>query len=382
MRFHVLGLGSIGSLLSSHLRRALPESHSITLIRKLPRYAFAAQARGSTIHVEQAGVVSTITDFSAELFDASQPQKVSSESPQPETEEKNNTIESLFITTKAHSTLSAIKHLLPRLTPNTTIVLLQNGMGVYERLVETVFRNPLRRPHFILASNTHGAFLKAPNHVVHAGVGKIQFGIAPDASGRQFDAAFRDEPYRAQLTDITTPNDPEFDKYKSLRNTVAALLLTDSLNTSWLPMDHIQIAMRRKLVVNCVVNPLTALLNCLNGEIFRSDYGIHIMQCVCREAAEVFATEHAQNASSELDRVAYSLTASALEAECLRVADVTGSNISSMLADVRAAKETEIDYLNGYLLGLGKKYNIKMPVNSILTDLIKMRSVIPLDQNF
>lgn len=405
MRFHVLGLGPIGSLVSHHLRRTLPPTHSISLIHKNERYARAAQEKGGIVSVERDGLVSAASGFKSEIFSSPMyiPELPSSHASQANTDEDGSSlIESLFITTKAYTTLSAITKLLPRLSHDSTIVLLQNGMGMYEELVQSLFRNPLQRPHFILASNTHGAYLRGPTDVVHTGAGEIKFGIVPDPSGRNFEAGFFDDTIpvterRARLGDITAPTDPTFARYKSLRNTVAALLLAEPLNTSWLPIAHIQTAMRLKLVVNAVINPLTAIMNCRNGDIFATNAARQVMRRVCVEASLVYAAEMRanaqvmlQNASAAgyseddviLDRLPRSLTASALEQECLRVAELTKGNISSMLSDVRRGNPTEIDYMNGYLLNLAQKYRVLMPVTMTLAQLVHMRSDIPLDQMF
>lgn len=161
-------------------------------------------------------------------------------------------IHSLFITTKAHQTLPAIRQLLPRLSANSTIVLLQNGMGIYEELISEIFRNPEHRPHFILTSNTHGAFLRKPNHVVHTGLGSIEFAIVPDPGGKNFEKGFEESsPARSpqpRLSDITSPGHPEFTRYESLRATVAALLLLKLLDVSWQPMSQLQLADRKSVV--------------------------------------------------------------------------------------------------------------------------------------
>ena len=46
-------------------------------------------------------------------------------------------------------------------------------------------------------------------------------------------------------------------------------------------------------------------------------------------------------------------------------------NISSMQQDIIKEKQTEIDYLNGAVAELGKKYGIKCPVNEGLVMIIK-----------
>jgi 2-dehydropantoate 2-reductase len=383
MRFHVLGIGPIGTLVSYHLRTNIPTVNPITLIHKTHR-----QARESaTVSVECHGVVSSVSGFDTEIFDS------------PTVTQNSELIESLIITTKAHHTIPAISRLLHRLSRNSTITLLQNGMGIYEQLVYDVFRNPEQRPHFILATNTHGAWFKRIRTVVHAGIGEIQFALVSDPGGRVFEAGLFDESVpkherKLRLNDICDPsNDPSLSRYRSLRNTVAALSsLQSTLYTSWVPMSDLQVAMRRKLVVNAVINPLTAIMGCRNGEIFKTYASHRIMQRVCDEASSAFEAQirsdtqtilenlQDQDASVPVGRLPRALTTDSLVEECFRVAELTKGNVSSMLADIRKGNNTEIEFVNGYLLNIGSTYKVQMPATATLLNLVKMRTAIPLDQ--
>ncbi|KAG5647759.1 hypothetical protein DXG03_008482 [Asterophora parasitica] len=397
MRFHILGLGPIGNLISYHLRRALPREHSITLIHKTHSQA-KDTARLGGISIESQGLVATADGFRSEAFEALGP--VSSKNSPTRRVGAAETIESLFISTKAHQTVPAVRRLLPRLSANSTIVLMQNGMGIYEELVHDIFRNPEQRPHFVLASNTHGAFRK-DTHFVHAGVGAIKFGIVPDSAQRNYESGFDDTTIpkperRPRLSDITPiTDDPYYQKYSSLRNTVAALLVMENLNVSWMPIAQVQTAMRTKLVANAVINPLSALMGCRNGDLFHSTASKRLLRRVCQEASAAFtaqikadsqawleslAASGADTQNMALEGIPRSLTQHALEEEVLRVAQATKGNISSMLADVRRGRSTEVDFLNGYLLKLGNTYRVPMPATATLLNLVKMRGAIPIDQ--
>ncbi|KAH7927279.1 2-dehydropantoate 2-reductase [Leucogyrophana mollusca] len=407
MRFYVLGIGPIGSLIAHNLRTVLPRTHPVTLVHKTARQAMAAKELGGTITVETQGVRQTSDGYDAEVFPRGSnvgmglTHDLDNDATDLPVQEdiRSEPIEALFVTTKAHTTNDAITRLLPRLTSSSTIVLMQNGMGIYEDLLQRVFRNPDDRPHFILGANTHGAWLKGFYHVVHAGVGDIEFGIAPDARGRDFEASLSDQRVpkhdrTLQLDDITQPEDSSFERYRSLRHTVAVLNSLDALQTNWKPIADIQLAMRRKLVVNAVVNPLTAVMGCRNGELFKHDASRRIMHSVCAEAAAVYQAQAEAEAQAWLDslgpdvdknqvpigRLPKALKEEQLVREVLRVAKVTGGNISSMLADVRKGRDTEVDFMNGYLIGLGSQYNIPTPTNSTLLNLVKMRGAIPIDQ--
>jgi 2-dehydropantoate 2-reductase len=421
MRFHVLGLGPIGSLVSHHLCKTLDASrHAVVLVHKNVLQMKKATRAGNVLRVERGGVVETSTAFRSEVFQASKqilyekrqenllarlfhkseneeaanPESNASYIPQTFITGDTSPIESLIVALKAYTVVDAIKALVPRLTPDSTIVLLHNGMGVYDRLIENIFRNPEQRPHFIVTSIDHGAWSKDYFHTVHAGVGSIEFGIVADPRGRDFEGSVAgDIPIperRLSLDDIMSLEGGDDSRYLSLRNTVAALSGLSELRAVWQPISHIETAMKRKLVVNSVVNPLTALLGCRNGELLESGESRKVIRRVCSEAASAFALQALPERSwdhhsrrlikSGLSRVSPALTPLALEEECFRVIKATGGNISSMLSDVRAGSYTEIDYMNGYLVGLGRSFGLAMVTTATLLHLIKLRTTIPLDR--
>jgi 2-dehydropantoate 2-reductase len=408
MHFHVLGLGPIGSLISHHLRRRLPVTDAITLIVKNKEQGTRRIPR---IRVELEGKITTSTNFTVEVFDngpithRKRPPSYTGP-PNPNTtlpavanyRQNPGAINSLIIASKAHQTLPAIEKLVPRLNEASTIVLLQNGMGVYEELITRVFRVPEQRPHFILASNTHGAYF-FDDRLIHAGLGSIEFGIAPDVQGRNFEASLEqppaDEEPGLNLEDISGQEDPDHERYASLHATVAALGSLQDLNATWQPISSVELAMRRKVVVNSVINPLTAIMRCRNGDLFQSKDAQAISTAVCGEAARTFAAQiraETEQWRMEMERQGYSmegidvggipvaLSQAALEHEVLRVAKATADNKSSMLADVERGRETEIEFLNGYIARMGATFGVPTPTVSALHNLVKLRGTIPVDQ--
>jgi 2-dehydropantoate 2-reductase len=354
-----------------------------------------------------------------------------------------------------------VRRLRHRITAKTTIVLVQNGMGVYEELVRELFPSRWRRPQFILTANTHGAWTRRERVSVHAGLGTLEFGLVPDPRGRNFERGFRVAPRpedrRGALDDISNPpGDKRAAHYLPLRNTVSALAAMD-LGTRWRPIAELELAMRRKLVVNAVINSLSAILGCRNGDVFATKSALGILGRVCAEAEAVFTAqlraqvaereerqrladarleETQQPAEVAQDTVSQStqptarprggrlivgtqanldappevdpaeleadtrpaadnpaelsvpddapelppsLRADALSRECLRVAGRTSENVSSMLADIRRGRETEVEYINGYLVRLGAQHGVPTPVTATLLHLVKMRTAIPLD---
>jgi len=176
---------------------------------------------------------------------------------------------------------------------------------------------------------------------------------------------------------------------------MTALTAMDELDCQWHTISHVDMAMRRKVVVNAVINPLTALLNCRNGDLFTSPAAGEISKRVCEEAAQAYGAQIKSETADYLDNLAREgydpesvdtgrlpaeLSAASLEKEVQRVARVTKNNFSSMLKHIHRGTTTEIEYINGYLLRMGALHGVPMPTTQTLYDLARIRSDIPLDQ--
>jgi 2-dehydropantoate 2-reductase len=55
----------------------------------------------------------------------------------------------------------------------------------------------------------------------------------------------------------------------------------------------------------------------------------------------------------------------------IRLTKKTAANVNSMLIDVQRIRETEIEYLNGYVVRMGEQHGIPTPCNRVLYTLVK-----------
>ncbi|MDD1749144.1 MAG: 2-dehydropantoate 2-reductase [Methanothrix sp.] len=113
-----------------------------------------------------------------------------------------------------------------------------------------------------------------------------------------------------------------------------------------------------KLIVNSVINPITALARQENG-IVLSTVLKNTVESVLREAVNVAAMEGIERDEKNVIEAVYS------------VAEKTSGNTSSMLQDVLKGRMTEIDSINGYIIRLAKKHEIEVPLNEALYGLVK-----------
>lgn len=114
-QIHVLGLGSLGTLLAHALAATRPAS-TITLLSHRPESAVAWDQVGHRINVVTDGVSSHRKGYGVErTFDNGG--------------QESGLIENLVVATKTHTTVQALRPLQHRLSRKSTVLFLQNGMG-------------------------------------------------------------------------------------------------------------------------------------------------------------------------------------------------------------------------------------------------------------
>ncbi|MCU6669129.1 2-dehydropantoate 2-reductase [Enterobacteriaceae bacterium H4N4] len=222
----------------------------------------------------------------------------------------------LLVTLKAWQVSDAVKALASTLPRTSPIMLLHNGMGTIEELKS--IHQPL-----LMAITTHAA-RRDGNVIVHVASGMTHIG-----------------PARAQEGD-----------YSGLADLFQQVLP----DVAW--HDNIRPQMWRKLAVNCVINPLTALLNCPNGELKNHPEQLATL------CAEVAAVVEREGIHTSVDDIRYYVE---------EVIESTAQNISSMLQDVRGLRHTEIDYITGYLLKRARAHGISVPENVYLYEQVKRK---------
>ncbi|MEN0577803.1 2-dehydropantoate 2-reductase [Phytobacter palmae] len=222
----------------------------------------------------------------------------------------------LLVTLKAWQVSDAVRSLAATLPATTPILLIHNGMGTVEEL------KSLQQP--LLTGTTTHAARRDGNVIVHVASGTTHIGPARQQDG---DFSYLADSLQEVLPDVAWHN-------------------------------NIRPALWRKLAVNCVVNPLSALENCRNGDL--RSFPDEIKK-ITHEVAAV------------IEREGHHISADELLSYVYQVIDNTADNISSMLQDIRAMRHTECDYITGYLLKRARAHGIAVPENARLYDLVKRK---------
>jgi 2-dehydropantoate 2-reductase len=126
--------------------------------------------------------------------------------------------------------------------------------------------------------------------------------------------------------------------------------------------DTIEADLLAKLLYNCLLNPLGALLAVPYGRLAASAETRRMME---RVAEEVFAVLDATGRHTH-----WSDAAAYLETFHRDLLPPTAEHASSMLQDLSAGRETEIEALNGAVVRMGAAHGVPTPVNAALTALV------------
>lgn len=292
--WHVLGAGAIGCLYAQALRRSGCQT---TLVMRS-----GTQARSVSVIVEEEG------------------RRIEERLPII-TPESQGPVSHLLVTTKAYDVRAAIAGVAHLLDQQCVVLLLVNGLGLAEQLLEEW---PCLDVY--CGTTTEGAYNIAAQHIRHAGRGETRIG-----RGGQFAAPI----WFAQWARAI-----------------------DSCR--WDP--QIADALWSKLAVNCVINPLTALHRCRNGELVsRSDLA-HEVGLLCDEVIRVSRA------------AGFGTVADSLASTVAAVIAGTADNRSSMLQDIDNGRPTEIDYITGYLVKVADQLHIAAPHNKSLLERIHHRA--------
>lgn len=230
----------------------------------------------------------------------------------------------LLVATKAYDVCAAVAGVAHLLREDCAVLLLVNGMGLAEALNKQL-ADDLPQLDIYCGTTTEGAYSVAARHIVHAGRGETRIG----RQGQGTPA-----PWFAQWVQAINP-------------------------CIWDPC--IESALWAKLAVNCVINPLTALYGCRNGELARRPDLAAEVGILCKEVADICSG------------AGFSAVADSLAATVSAVIAGTADNRSSMLQDLLHGRQTEIDYITGYLLQVADRLGIDATYNRTLLEKIKSR---------
>lgn len=212
-----------------------------------------------------------------------------------------------------------------------SIVCFQNGTGHMEMLEQLLPGSDL-----FTAVTTEGAKRITLTEVIHAGKGEVWIGTTTshEAAGA----------YSAGAS------------YENKANPLVETLLVAGFSAFL--SNEMNTMIYRKLLINAVINPLTAIWRIPNGQLLSSETRVQVMRELYDEAIQVY----------EAYGIPYEADAwNAIVGVCR----ATSGNTSSMLADVLAGRATEIRWINGSLIKMAERLGLEVPLQRCMCRLVE-----------
>jgi 2-dehydropantoate 2-reductase len=226
----------------------------------------------------------------------------------------------VLLCTKAHDTLSSAPWLQRLCGPRTRVAVLQNGIGHAERLAPLVGAATIV-PTIVYYNGER----LAPDRVRFRRAGEYEFAVSEDPDGRAF----------AEL----------------LEGTSMRVLRSPDFNTlAW-----------RKLLINAVANPITALTQ-RRQAVFRREDVKTLCLAILDEAAAVGRADGARLGADEPEKILATLLTYPADAG------------TSMYFDRLGGRPLEVEALTGAIVAVGERHRVPTPLNRMLLTLLRATS--------
>lgn len=353
---HILGLGAMGTVLAVDLLR-FSNAMLVPLFRSEEKLNRFKNEFNSQIGIRK-------------LYESSKPLYTfnleKSECPEKFGGEK---IKNLVITTKTYQTKEAITPYLPYIDNDTNIILIQNGLGVLEVLKEEVFNNTTGKPNLFQGVISHGVYQDKGFIYNHAGWVGMKIARLPWTEGEMI-----------QTLDLVK---------QDTQNELIQLLTQPKFATDFgiehMTYQEMLLGQLFKFLINCCMNPVTAIVDCVNGEMV--EYCPPVFRSIIEECLNVLRVAYKplfdydskyqgndKYPALGVDKVLQTdnMVKEVVECGCV----LNKKNSSSMRQDTLYLRDTEIDFINGYIVKLAHDFQLSpdsCKVNKTISELVNLR---------
>lgn len=323
LRIGFIGAGSIGSLFGGYLAKIQSDIYSIEVIFfNTKPFIDVLNRDGLKIYKNQ----DTLLIRNIVAYESEKPLKKFIK------KDPSFKFDFMFLTTKAYDNENALLEYENLINISNYLVILQNGIGN-----EDIAKQFYSSAKIIRAVTSNGALLDKPGYLYHTGEGVTKIGF----------------PFLNDLNlkpELLTQAEMDLNLLKDLLNLTGldTIIVEDIITECW-----------EKAFVNIGINAVGALARLPNGKLLENEGLKNLIEQAIKEAVEIAKMKGIKLPEKDYISIAYD------------VVEKTADNKNSMLQDILNRKITEIDFLNGRILKYAAELGVKVPVNEILTYLIK-----------
>lgn len=360
-RIHVVGMGLSGQYIAHCISR-LDNPPPIILLMHRPLIMQQWHDEGAAIRIIRNDKLITQSGFHIESsanFQRTSPYQRFvgfGKNLEHTSEPPSYAIDNLIVTTTSSLTIAALKSIYHRIRPTTTICIIQNGMGIVQKLNKVFFTSKNTRPTYVLGQLSHN-LVNTENYFTHIQKGPSELYCSKLP---RLDSDTLEMGAYIERTDFSWS--PE------ARHLVGTLARIPELNTITLGHKDFHKKKLSDLVISAVIESLAVAFDCANGELLYNYSISNIMKRMIQEISLIITS------LPELRNIKYiqkEFNPEFLQSKIISNLQRTEVTVSPMLANLRAKQRTEIDYYTGYFVDRANELDIACPFNEMIYNLVK-----------
>jgi 2-dehydropantoate 2-reductase len=277
-------------------------------------------------------------------------------------------IHNLVLTIRSAQTISALYSVRHRLTSNSTILFMQDSMGIVEEVSKQIFPDKTKRPHYLLGLCSHRVSEKREDpdkfFTIYSGEGTLTLTRLPRSA-----ASFLD----STAWKTSEPWAP------SSRYLLRTLLRVPMLIATEASPTDFHLAQLERLAVHSIIHPLTALIDGTNSALLYNFALTRVMRLLLAETSLILRSlPEIKMHPNVADR----FSAERLETLVVAYCERTRKVISPMLSNTRLGKQTDINWINGYIVKRGEQLGLRCFMNYMIMQLVEgKRNMIDREHN-
>jgi ketopantoate reductase len=264
-------------------------------------------------------------------------------------------ISHLIVTVPAASAVRSIYTILPRITSDTVVCFLQNGLGVAEAVNEAFFPNALDRPLYVLGHMTHTLAPKLGE----------PFTVSEINQGRLMLTALGHNLGHSQIR-----YHPPIERNDRIAHFINLMATVPRLQASGYSFEGMMMKKLKRLIVTSVLEPLTVVLNCNYEKLLKNTYANYMIDQLLGEILAVVARLPELRGSTEIQSM---IRRGDFRNHVYKRLMFLKNSSSRMQVQTMRGHQTDIDFLNGYFVKRGREVGVRCPVNESVIMMAKAR---------
>ncbi len=277
----------------------------------------------------------------------------------PSESQSDGVIDNLIVTLPAAQVVQALGHIRHRLDHRSTICLVNDGLGVAEKLVQAYFPDESRRPIFLL-----GHFTTSLGYTRH------RFSVTEVRAGRLYLSLWSPPEVAGQA--FTIKRHPPLERTTRAMHLVRLLTAMPGLHATGHPMVDFLRYKLPTVAFRTIVDPLAVLLDCRYDELSANPYARQLIDKLIGELSRLVSRLPECKQSQKFRQVA---VGSSLRHEVLHKLMLQRTADSKMRAQVGRGWDTDVEFLAGYFARRGREVGANVPTLDSLMWAVKAKQV-------